>query len=350
MTLAVTSTTELRATATAASTSSVRRRVGLALLATGTCGSLVWIGWRLATLPLHVIPIVAFLVELLGIAIGVVVAVAIASSGPARSVYVETGDRFGRYSWAVADLVGRTRAEDLHRDVRSVIRSSRHPGGRDRAEWALACVVIDGPRRLVLVAVAVIGLLLGVSPVPVPHPLVIVALAVGTVGLSLASVVLSGGRIRIGDRLRWSYGSLGEIVVSNDLDGVAPRRWVGTVATFVVVNMALALRGMSDRWTHGLPAMENDARIMAMLFALAIACGAWLTLLTTPAPELHNAHLVSRRLEERSARQLAIGAAFCVGLVGLLAGVLPGCVDPADDDAAGVEQVSQIELATAADD
>jgi hypothetical protein len=326
--------------------SSSRRRLGLTLLATGACGSLAWLAWRAATLPLHVVPIAAFLVELTGVAIGVIVAAAIAAGGPPRTVYLDDPDRFGRYSAAVADLVGRTRAEDLHAGVRSVARSARHPGGRDLAEWAQACVVIDGPRRLGLVVVAVVGLLLGVSPVPVPNVAVVVALTVGTIALSLAQVVLSGGRIRFGDRLRWSYGSLGEIVVSDDLDGVAPRRWVGTVAAFVVVNLALALRGMSDRWTHGLPAMEDDLRITAMLFALVLACGAWFTLLTTPAPDL-DAHIVSRRLEERSARQLAIGAAFCVGLIGLLAGVLPGCVDPADDHAARVEQVSELEAAGA---
>ena len=60
------------------------------------------------------------------------------------------------------------------------IRSLRHPARRDPAEWALACVLIDGPRRLVLVAVATLGLLVGVSPVPDAAPAaLIVALTVG---------------------------------------------------------------------------------------------------------------------------------------------------------------------------
>ena len=66
---------------------------------------------------------------------------------------------------------------------------------------------------------------------------------------------MSDGRIRIGDRVRWTYSTLGEVVAREDLDGVAPRSWVGTVATIVLVNIAVALRGMSDRWTHGLPHM-----------------------------------------------------------------------------------------------
>jgi hypothetical protein len=118
----------------------------------------------------------------------------------------------------------------------------------------------------------------------------------------------------------------------------------------VVINLAVALRGMSDRWTHGLPAMDNEARIVAMVFAMTIVIGALCTLLTTPAPELDNAHLVSRRLEERTARQSALGGAICVGLIGLLAGVLPGCVDPADDDAARIEHVTEHEVGATVDD
>jgi hypothetical protein len=200
------------------------------------------------------------------------------------------------------------------------------------------------------VAIAVFGLLVGVSPIPAPSLAALAALAAGVGGLSLAAVVLSNGRIGVADRLRWSYSSLGEIVVRDDIEGVAPRRWVGTVATIVVINLAVALRGMSDRWTHGLPVMGNEARIIAMVFAMTIVVGALCTLLTTPAPDLDNAHLVSRRLEERTARQPALGGAICVGLIGLLAGVLPGCVDPADDDAARIEHVTEHEVGATVDD
>jgi hypothetical protein len=214
----------------------------------------------------------------------------------------------------------------------------------------MACVLLEGPRRVLLVVIATLGLLVGTSPVPVPTVPALVVLAIGVAGLSSATIVLCSGRIGVGDRLRWSYSSLGEILVRHEVDGVAPRRWVGAVGTIVVLNLAVALRGMSDRWTHGLPPMADDERLMAMVFAMALALGSFYTLVTTAAPKLDNDHLVARRLEERTARQSALGGAMCVGLIGLLAGVLPGSVDPADDDSARIEQVPEHESGTVADD
>ncbi len=201
-----------------------------------------------------------------------------------------------------------------------------------------------------MIAVAVVGLLIGVSPMPVPTVPALVALTIGAGGLSLATVVLSERRIAVGDRLRWTYGSIGELLIRDDLEGVAPRRWVGTVGTIVVVNLAVAMRGMSDRWTHGLPTMSNDMRVVAMVYAMTLVAGALYTLVTTAAPQLDNAHLVSRRLEERTARQSALGGALCIGLVGLLAGVLPGCVDPRDDHAGRIEHVTEHEVGATVDD
>jgi hypothetical protein len=195
-----------------------------------------------------------------------------------------------------------------------------------------------------------LGLLIGVSPMPVPALPALASLAIGVGGLSLATVVLSEGRIALGDRLRWTYGSIGELLIREDLEGVAPRRWVGTVGTIVVVNLAVALRGMSDRWTHGLPTMPNDMRVVAMVYAMTLVAGSLFTLVTTAAPQLDNAHLVSRRLEERTARQSALGGALCVGLIGLLAGILPGCIDPGDDHPRRVEHVTQSENGAAVGD
>jgi hypothetical protein len=185
---------------------------------------------------------------------------------------------------------------------------------------------------------------------PVPTVPAFVSLTIGAGGLSLATVVLSERRIAVGDRLRWTYGSIGELLIRDDLEGVAPRRWVGTVGTIVVVNLAVAMRGMSDRWTHGLPTMPNDTRVVAMVYAMTLVAGALYTLVTTAAPQLDNAHLVSRRLEERTARQSALGGALCIGLVGLLAGVLPGCVDPRDDHAGRIEHVTEREVGAIVDD
>jgi hypothetical protein len=316
----------------------------------GVCGWLGWIAWRVATLPLHAVPVAAATIELGGAAIGVVVAFALATVDRSRATHDDDRRDPWCYAFAVADRVGRTRAADLHREVRSAARAARRGGRRTRADVAMGCVLVDGPRRLALIAVAVLGLLIGVSPMPVPTAPALVALGIGVGGMSLAMGILSQGRIAVGDRLRWTYGSIGELLIRDDVDGVAPRRWVGTVGTIVVVNLAVALRGMSDRWTHGLPTMANDMRVVAMVYAMTLVVGALYTLVTTAAPQLDNAHIVSRRLEERTARQSALGGAMCVGLIGLIAGILPGCVDPGDDHATRIEHVTEREVGSAVRD
>ena len=110
------------------------------------------------------------------------------------------------------------------------------------------------------------------------------------------------------DYFKATASSLGEVIAPNDPADVAPRRWVGTVGTIVVLNLAIGLRGMSDRWTHGLPAMSDDDRLVAMTWAALLVLGGLYTLRTIPTPQLGNAHVVARRLEERTARQSALGA------------------------------------------
>jgi hypothetical protein len=330
--------------------SAPRRRLGIAFVIVGACGWLGWIAWRITTLALNPIPVLMVAIELGGAAIGVTVAFALANVDKPRTTYDDDRRDPWRYAFAVADRLGRTRAADLHREVRSAAGSARRRGKKTGADVAIACVLIDGPRRLAMIVVAVLGLLLGVSPMPVPTVAALISLATGLACLSAATVVLSHGRIAPGDRLRWTYGSIGELLIRDDVEGVAPRRWMGTVGTLVVVNLAVALRGMSDRWTHGLPTMENDMRIVAMVYAMTLVAGSLYTLVTTAAPQLENAHLVSRRLEERTARQSALGGALCVGLIGLLAGVLPGCVDPGDDDARRIEHVTELQVGSAVDD
>jgi hypothetical protein len=347
MTLAPTSTNQTIETRSSAR-AGWRVRTGFASLSLSLAGWVGWISWRITHLELHPIPLVVLVLEIAGVAIGVIVALALALTGEHRSYLADLHAAdchvvARRYAFAVADIVGRTRAEDLHHDVRTVVRAARRSMRRQRADYAMAAVVIDGPRRLGIVVFAIAGLLVGVAPFPVPPAPAIVAAAVGLLCMSLAHTLLSERRIRVGDRMRWTYSTLGEVVAREDLVGVAPRSWVGTVATIVLVNVAVALRGMSDRWTHGLPHMGDDERMVAMLFALGLVVGALYTMATTEPPEVDNAHLAPRRLEERTARQSVLGATVCVGLVGLLAGILPGSVDPADDDPGRVEHVVQVD-------
>jgi hypothetical protein len=211
-------------------------------------------------------------------------------------------------------------------------------------------VLVDGPRRIAMVAALSAGLLLGVAPSPMPPWWAIVAIGAGSVALAWSHAVSSRRGIRFGDRTRWSFASLGEVISRSDRADLAPRRWVGTVGAIVVLNLCIGLRGMSDRWTHGLPAMDDDERLVAMTWAALLVIGGLYALRTIPTPKLRNAHTVARRLEERTARQSALGAAVCVGLIGLLAGILPGGVDAGSEDPGGVEPVTQLDTVGGVDD
>jgi hypothetical protein len=322
------------------------RSVGLLALTFSAIGWSGWIVWRVVTLDFQPIAVLSLLLELLGAVVAIVVGLGLAAAERPRTVYQQLTMESHRFGLAAADVVGRTRADDLHRDLRAFVRAARSPRHRPLADHVMAAVLLDAPRRLAMVAVITVGLLVGRPPMDLPSPTALAALALGVAATSIAHHRLSGGRIRFGDRLRWTYASIGEVVARRDVDGIAPRHWVGTVAAVVVLDLAIALRGISDRWTHGLPPMDDEPRLTAIGVALALLAGAVFTMATTSSPKLDNAHLVARRIEERTARQSALGAAVCVGLVGLIAGVLPGDVDPAHDDPLRIEQVSELDPGT----
>jgi len=325
-----------------------RRRVARTFLVLAVVLALVWFAWRTVTLPLHPVPFVVLLIELSGWTGGVLVSLGLLGSAVRRPA-LPTDDTY-RYASVVADRVGRARAIDLQHDLRAATErlTTRTAGGL--ADRAMIGVLVDGPRRIALVTVLTAGLLLGAAPSPMPPWWAIAAIGAGSAALAGAHVVASDRDIRLGDRTRWSFASLGEVVSPADRDDVAPRRWVGTVGTIVVLNVAIALRGMSDRWTHGLPAMGDDERLVAMTWAGLLVIGGLYSLRTIPTPKLDNSHTVARRLEERTARQSALGAAVCVGLIGLLAGILPGGVDAGPEDPGGVEPSTQIDAGRGIDD
>ncbi len=311
-------------------------------LAASVVGWLVWFGWRAQHLAIHPIPMVAVALEVFGAIAGVAISWGLLKAGPPRTVFSDDDHQEHRFTYAVADLVGRTRLTDVHRDVRLIAQQARaRHRPRNSSDFAIAAVLSDGPRRLLLVAVVTLSLLLGVAPMAVPPAWAMIAATAAVMSTSGAHVILGGGRIRVGDRVRYSYAAIGELMSPADHDGLAPRRWVGTVAAVVAVNLAMALRGMSDRWTHGLSPMERESRVFTMMLGATVVLGALYTLCTTPAPDIADAHLMSRRLEERTARQSALGGAVIVGIIGLLAGVLPVRVDTADHDPIRVEQISE---------
>lgn len=313
-----------------------RRRIGVVLVVLGVAAELVWLVWWTTHFPLNVIALAVLVVELVGLAGTIAVSVALVRACRPREVFADDPRESHRFAFAVADIVGRTRSTDVHRDVVRVVTSRRRP--QRSAEAAVGAVLLEGPRRLLLVVSATVALLLGISPMPVPPVWALAPLVAAVALVSASHVVLGGGRIRVGDRVRWSYSSIGEVVGSADLEGLAPRRWVGTMASIVVVNLAIALRGTSDRWTHGLDPMTADERLVTMTLGIGLVVGALFTMRTVQAPVLDSDRW-SRRLEERTARQSALGATVALGLIGLIAGVLPGGVDAADHDTVRVEQL-----------
>ena len=314
------------------------RGLGVVLGVLGVVAELTWLAWRVTTLPVNPVGIAVLAAEVVGLAGTLAITVGLARSRRPRGISVDDRRDSHRFAFAVADIVGRTRSTDVHRDVVRVVRTAPHRRPRRSAEAAMGAVLLEGPRRLVLVGALSIGLVVGLAPMRMPPTWAIGAAAVAAVLAASSHVVLGGGRIRFGDRTRWSYSSIGEVVAAADLDGVAPRRWVGTMASIVVVNLAIALRGTSDRWTHGLAPMSDADRIATMLVAIVVVAGALFTMRTVQAPVIDEARW-SRRLEERTARQSALGATVVLGLIGLLAGVLPGGIDVADDDPVRVEQL-----------
>ena len=321
-------------------TTSGRRVAGLVASTASAGGWVTWLLWRLPNVADNPISLAMFLLELVSLAIGIAISVGIVSNHTGRESALDV-DSARRFPFAVADLVGRARSTDLHGDMRVVAhraREGRPP--RDLAGVAIAAVLLDGPRRLLTVLTCTVALLSGLAPFSNPPAWALAGAATAMIATSISHVLLGGGRIRIGDRVRYSYAAVGEVVSRVDRDGFAPRRWTGAVATVVVVNLAIGLRGISDRWTHGLPAMSRDGRIPTLMLATLVVVGALYTLCTTPKPVITATHPCARHLEERTARHSLLGLAICVGLVGLLAGVLPMDVDSRDRNSGRIEQVS----------
>jgi hypothetical protein len=161
--------------------------------------------------------------------------------------------------------------------------------------------------------------------------------AIGIGALSAGTWLLSGGHIRPGDRTLWSFAAIGVLLHGHRVHprerafvGAASVERAGIMGLIVVVNLAVSLRGISDRWTHGLPDMAHDDRVGAMSMAIVMVLAGIGVLGRLPEPDPGDDVMLPRRLEERSARQTALAATAAVAIVGLVAGVLPGAVDAGD--------------------
>ncbi len=301
-----------------------------------------WLAWRIASPVLGLLGVVVLLAELAAIVVAAVLSTAL-WRGPTRVVTnaertaardaalpstiavvlgVDTpagvvgassngNDDAGEVAWA------RHALRSLHSSLRR--RSDRM--GLGALAWSL--VAVEGMRRLVSVGLVIAVLLSGSFPTAEPPPAALVALVASQLLLTLGHFLVSDGLVRPGSRLRWSMASIG----AGFGDGVSrtglPIRWTATLATMVSLNLAVSLRGVSDRWTHGLGAMTHEQRVTSMLVAAWMVGWGLAALRTMPQPQL-GYYGATRRLEETSTRRLALGATFTVAAVGMVAGMLPG--------------------------
>jgi len=226
-----------------------------------------------------------------------------------RSATVGADDT-GEVAWA-RQGVGSLRASVLDAD---------RPSLRQVA-WSV--VAVEGMRRMLCVVVVVVVLFSGRSPFEVPPFEILAVLVASQLALSLGHYLLSDGLIRPGARLRWSMASVGAGFGDGRSRTGLPIRWTSTLATMVVLNVAVSLRGISDRWTHGLGAMAHGERVMAMAAAAWLVGWGFVALRALAEPEL-GYYGATRRLEETSTRRLALGATLTVAAVGLIVGGLPG--------------------------
>jgi hypothetical protein len=301
---------------------------------------LVWLGWRVSSPMTGPVGVVVLLLEVVSIAVAVVVSAALWRVPPRVAGPTPSGERT-LFPVAFAEVVGadvpdvpaRVDENDDGGEVawaRGALWSLRATVRGERAETSLAgfawsLVAIEGIRRMLCIAVVVAVLLSGTFPFELPPASLLVVLVVSQCLLTIGHWMLSHGAIRPGARLRWSMASVGAGFGDGRSRTGLPVRWAATLATMVSLNLAVSLRGTSDRWTHGLGPMPRDERIAVMLVAAWFVAWGFVALRSMTQPQL-GYYGATRRLEEVSTRRLALGTTLTVAAVGLVAGILPGGV------------------------
>jgi hypothetical protein len=302
-----------------------------------------WLGWRVVA-PFHgLVGLVVLLLEVVAFAAALVVAAALwnppcrpPSTSQRRAARRRDASLPETLAAALGlDPTGGTRRSAVAHDDTGEVAWARH-GLRSLsrresaevpslAELAWSVVALEGMRRMLTVGMVVVVLFSGRFPFDNPPIQVWVVLIVSQLLLTASHYLLSDGLIRPGARLRWSMASVGAGFGDGKSRTGLPIRWTATLATIVALNLVVSLRGLSDRWTHGLGAMPHDERVMAMAAAMWLVGWGFVALRSLPQPEL-GYYGATRRLEEASTRRLALGATFTVAAIGVIAGVLPGGV------------------------
>jgi len=344
--------------------------VGGLLCAAGLAAWLSWLGWRVSSLPNGPVGLAALVLELIAFAAAMVVTAGLwksssardsagdltpgsettakralpqlmttalgASSGDLDSRSRAGADDTGEVAWARQGLVllgtvgsggrgsisahsGLIDTPDLS-EPGDTSDAQRSLPSLEEAAWSV--VATDGLRRMLFVALLVVVLFSGQAPFEVP-PWQVASLLGGALALlSVGHWLLSAGLMRPGSRTIWSMASVGAGLGDGTSRTGLPIRWVATMATMVVLNLSISLRGLSDRWTHGLGVMSHDERVVAMSTAFGLVMVGFLALRSLEQPDL-GFYGATRRLEEGSARRLALGATVGVALLGFVAGILP---------------------------
>jgi hypothetical protein len=319
--------------------------IGTVVSGAGHIAWVAWLWWRAASFNTSMANIAIFALELVALGASLVVSAGLAVSRPTRRRDRQTTDRNRRLPVLLAEALGLGANFDEKPDARRignddtgeiawarrgirVLGAQRRLDARTRfstdnlCEAAWSVVALDGLRRLCSVVVLLVVLFTGATPFDLPST-ERAALFAGGIGLvSIGHWFSSGGHLRPGTRLMWSMASIGAGLGDGISRSGLPIRWVMTMATLVALNIAVALRGMSDRWTHGLQPMERDTRIAAMSIAVGLVMVGGLALRRMPRPEL-GFYGATGRLEEVSVRRLALGLTLAVAAVGYVAGVLP---------------------------
>lgn len=330
------------------------RWVGLAFSLAGLAGWLGWLSWRLATLEMSLIALVVLALEFVAISAALVVTAGLFAGRPGwrRSRRLTDFDRQLPMLLAEALDLGHI-TQELARDgtdPTGVLLSNVGPDDTGEIAWARrgirvlgeqrrldhraklgtqnlrdaawSVVALDGLRRLVSVVALVVVLFTGIAPFELPPTNRVVMLAVGIALVSIGHWLLSGGHIRPAARLLWSMASIGAGLGPGISRSGLPIRWAMTMATLVALNLSIALRGMSDRWTHGLGPMDDAARVVAMSIAFGLVASGGLAMRHMPRPDLGH-YGATRRLEEASVRNLTIGLTLLVATIGFVAGLAP---------------------------
>lgn len=310
-----------------------------------------WLGWRVASLtPTRPLGVALLGLELAAVGVALVISAGLWTLPDAVDPLGPVGFGHGAHGTApssvstghrwLPDTVARllavdgaadaTHGDDDTGEVARARRGARlldlrtsRPRSWAEATWAV--IAVEGMRRMVFVAALVLVLLTGRFPIEVPPVGAAIALVGALALLSIGHWLLSNGEIRPGERLRWSMASAGAGFGDGTSRSGLPIRWATTMATIVVLNLAVSLRGFSDRWTHGLGALDHDERVIAMTVSWWLVAAGFLALRTLPQPTL-GYYGANGRLEESTTRRWAIGATLTVAFAGFAAGVLPGSV------------------------